>query len=448
MRSFGRAFGVTVAEAFRGVRVLLARVLPEGMLQKEGLFTVPTSVQVAIAIIIPVLVVGTSVWLYLENGRTQQYDSALNQAQVEIVNGRIATDASAARPHWEAALRWLAEADALRPAQPEVAILRQEAQGNLDEMDWVTRLDYRPLLAAGLGRGTEISRLLLAGQDVYVLDTGNNRVARLTPNAASAVGASPYVIDSAYSCSGGQTVRDVTVSELIDFALVPGPTVIGGDTNVNGDVVLAMDSLGTLLYCAPGLQQPSATYLTAPEVGWVRPTALQLYADRLYILDPGSSEIWQYQASGGAFTQPPTRYFADTAYNFADVSAFAIAGGDVFLLRQDGRAANCTRTSPGAAPSCTEVAQFSDGRPGRGVGDTLADLTTPRAIIYDPPPEPSLYLLDGATSGLYQLSLKLALVQQFRPYYALPGPITSVAIDPAKRFFAAAGDNVFVAARP
>ena len=130
------------------------------------------------------------------------------------------------------------------------------------------------------------------------------------------------------------------------------------------------------------------------------------------------------------------------------MSAFSIAGGDVFLLRQDGRAANCTRSGPTAAPDCTEVAQFSDGRPGRGVGDKLADLTQPRAIIYDPPPEPSLYLLDGASSGLYQLSLKLALVRQFRPYYALPGPITSVAIDPAKRFFASAGDNVYLAARP
>ena len=448
VRSFGRALGVTLAEAIRGLRTLLARVLPEGMLQKEGLFSVPTSVQVAIAIIIPVLVVGASVWLYLENGRTQQYASALNQAQFEVARGRIAIDAASARPHWEAALRWLAEAETLRPAQPEVSALRQEAQGKLDEMDWVTRLDYKPLLADGLGRDAHVARLLLAGQDVYALDSGNNRVVRLMPNPAAAVGASPYVPDAAFQCAGGQTFRDVEVSELIDLALVPGPTVIGGDTTVNSDVVLAMDSVGTLLYCAPGLQQASATYLTPPEVGWVRPGALQLYADRLYILDPGSSEIWQYQASGGAFTQPPTRYFANAAYNLGDVTAFTIAGGDVFLLHKDGRVANCTRTAPGLAPSCTEVAQFSDGRPGRGASDRLADLTDPLGVFYDPPPEPSLYLLDGGSSSLFQLSLKLALVRQFRAYFALPAPITSMAIDPAKRFFAGAGDNVYVANRP
>jgi len=69
-------------------------------------------------------------------------------------------------------------------------------------------------------------------------------------------------------------------------------------------------------------------------------------------------------------------------------------------------------------------------------------------MVYDQPPEPSLYLLDAQTSGMYQLSLKLALVRQFRPYFAFPAPISALAIDPAKRFFVSAGDNLYLAARP
>jgi hypothetical protein len=57
-------------------------------------------------------------------------------------------------------------------------------------------------------------------------------------------------------------------------------------------------------------------------------------------------------------------------------------------------------------------------------------------------------VLDGAESALYQLSLKLSLVRQYRPYFPLPAPITAVAFDPAKRFYVAAGDNVYLAARP
>src|SRR5579859_394028 len=452
LRSMGRAIGVTLSEAIRGVRMALARVLPEGMLQREGLFTVPTSVQVSIAIIIPVLVVGTSVWLYLENGRNQQYDGALGQAQLEVARGRTATDEVAARPHWEAALQWLNQAEALRPGRPEVTLLRQEAQGKLDTLDWITRLDFKPLLAAGLGADSRVARVLLSGQDVYALDTAHNRVDRVTPSpgvGTAVSGEAPgYALDTSFQCAGKQAVRDVNVGELIDAAIVPGPTVIGGDTTVNSDVVIALDSLGALLYCAPGLDHAYASYLAAPNVGWVRPTALQLYADRLYVLDPGSNEIWQYQSSGGAFTQSPTRYFSSASYDLADAIGFTIAGGDVFILRKDGRVTNCTRSAPGAGPSCTPVTQFTDGRPGRVVGDKLADLSVPAQLVYDQPPEPSLYLLDAQTSGMYQLSLKLALVRQFRPYFAFSAPISALAIDPAKRFFVSAGDNLYLAARP
>jgi len=49
---------------------------------------------------------------------------------------------------------------------------------------------------------------------------------------------------------------------------------------------------------------------------------------------------------------------------------------------------------------------------------------------------------------LYQLSLKLVLVRQYRPYFSLAGPISAAGLDPAKRFYVAAGDNVYVATRP
>jgi len=447
-RGLGRSIGVTIAEAIRGLRVLIARTLPEGAMQREGMFIVPTSVQIGIALLIPVVVVGVSVWLYLENGRDEQYAAALTEAQWAVARGRAAGDVVAARPHWEAAIEWLDQAEALRPNQAEVSILRQEAQGYLDELDWVTRLDFQPLLLAGLGSGTRLTHLVLVGQDVYLLDQGHNRVLRLTPIAASPTTAGGYTLDSTYQCAGGQTLRDITVGDLIDIALVPGPTVIAGDTTLSGDVVVALDSLGALLYCTPGLAQPYASYLAAPEIGWVRPTAIELYADRLYVLDPGTSNIWQYQASGGAFTSAPDRYFTSVAYDFGDAIEFAIAGGDIFILRRDGRAAHCTRAQAGAAPTCAAAAQYSDSRPGRAVGDRLAGVSRPVALTYDAPPEPSLYLLDGDASALYQLSLKLVLVRQYRPYFPLAGPITAAGLDPAKRFFVAAGDNVYVATRP
>jgi hypothetical protein len=75
-------------------------------------------------------------------------------------------------------------------------------------------------------------------------------------------------------------------------------------------------------------------------------------------------------------------------------------------------------------------------------------VTAPARFVYDPPPEPSMYLLDANTGGLYQLSLKLLFVKQYRSRLPVAAPVTAVAIDPSKRIFIAAGDNVYVATRP
>lgn len=438
LRSFGRAFGITLTEATRSLRKLLARMLPEGMLQQAGLFTVPSTVLMGMAILIPLVVVAIVAVVYFQRGRTQQFEDTLKQAQVEVVTGRILaqTDPVAARPHWMEALKWLAQAEQLQPDNAEVITLQQEAQSKLDELDWITRLDYRPIVVGGLGQKVAVRQIVLSGPDVYALDAARNRVLRLVPTPASG-----YNIDPDFECASG-TVGQFTIRDLVDMGLVPGPNALG-----NSDAVIALDTHGGLLYCATGMK-PSATYLPTPETSWVRPTALEVYTDRLYVLDPGGNEVWQYQASGGAFTQPPSRYFSNTAYNLQDVMEFAIAGGDLFLLRKDGRVTNCTRPVVGAPPTCTENVQYSDPRPGRAAGDHLVDVTAPARFVYDPPPEPSLYLLDANTGGIYQLSLKLLFVKQYRSRLPVADPVTAVAIDPSKRLFIAAGDNVYVATRP
>jgi hypothetical protein len=69
-------------------------------------------------------------------------------------------------------------------------------------------------------------------------------------------------------------------------------------------------------------------------------------------------------------------------------------------------------------------------------------------FIYDPPPEPSMYLLDANSGGLYQLSLKLLFVTQYRSRFPMAAPVTAAAIDASKRLYLAAGDNVYRAERP
>lgn len=433
-RAIGRALGVTLTEAALGFRRTLARMLPEGVLQKDGLFTIPTPVFISIAVAIPVLVGVIVAVLYLERGRAEQFTELVAKAQVAVQTARQAATPGDARPHWRDALQWLQQADTLQTGDAQVIALHQEAQGRLDELDWVTRLDYQPLVLGGIDPKAVLKQVVLVGQDVYALDTAQNRVWRIMLNTSG-----QYIVDRAFTCASG-TYGEFTIGNLIDLALLPGPNIMGTEA------VIALDTAGGLLYCAPDVK-PLATYLPAPDTGWIRPSALEVYADRLYVLDPGGNEVWQFVMSGGGF-QAPTHYFTQVAYNLGTVIEFSIAQGELFLLHKDGHVSKCARTATGEPATCTEAVQYLDPRPGQNPGERLADVTLPTRLAYDPPPEPSLYLLDQGTAAIYQFSLKLMLVQQFRPRFPIPDPITSLTIDPAKRIFITAGDKVYVGARP
>lgn len=446
--AFTRALRNTLAAGLQGVRGLLGRMLPAEELHKDGHFVVPDAVARGVAILVPALVALVALLLFFQRGAQQQLDDTVALAQQAIINGRqtAAQDPVKARPYWEEALKYATQASTLQP-NAEADALRREAQTHLDELDWVTRLNYQPLIPDGLGAGVKIKRILLVGEEVYLLDEGQNRILRLT----RAVAGTQYAVDTTFQCAGGQPVGPVQVGVLIDLLFVPGPNLLSqaGGIDPNTDAIVALDSLGALLYCAPGLTKPLASYLEAPDTGWVRPTSVELYGDRLYVLDPGSNQIWQFQASGGAFTQPAVGYFTQFVYDLADVTEFAIASGEVFLQRRDGRAALCSRSNTDTPATCVEVVQYSDPRPGQAAGERLFGVTNPRQLLYDPPPEPSLYLLEPGQGAVYQLSLKLAFVRQFRPQLDLPlSPVVGVGVDTAKRLFLATEDNIYVAQRP
>ncbi len=436
-RSFARALAVTFSEALYNFRKLMARMLPDELLQQNGVFSVPTSVQIAIALVIPVLIVGLAAARYIQRGQAELYTSAVNGAMLEEAQADMEPNPVLARNHWAKAMQWVEQARQLRPGDGTVASLWQKAQENLDQLDGVTRVDYQPLIPGGLGNGTKVTQLLLLGQDVFALDTGRNRIWHLSPTAGGT-----YQLDPSFECSGGVQVGARPIGTLVSMTSLPQPNPMQADS------ILALDKLGQLLYCSPG-QKPATNFLTAPDMGWQNPVALETYGDRLYVLEPAANEIWQYQSSTGTFSTPPTRYFTGSSYDLKTVVDFAIAttSGEIFLLRQDGRMANCDRRSSQESPTCVDVAQFLDSRPGRGLSERLWDVTQPTQLIYNPPPEPSLYLLDSANSGLYRLSLKLELVQYFQARQPLSSPITAIASDTA-RLFVGAGDNVYVANRP
>lgn len=433
IRALARASATTWEAATHQFRTLLARVLPSG----EGPKISP-AMQLGILLLTPVLVVGLAAIVAIQYGQAQQYVTALEQAQAVITRARqtTLTSAAAARPDWELALRWLDQAERFRPGDVMVANLRAEVWLALDALDRITRLDFVPQVLNGLDRSTLITRLVVVGRDIYALDAAQSRVLRLTPASTN----DRYLVDPRFRCASG-TVGQYTIGKLIDLVPLPTPNILGLEA------VAALDSAGGLLYCAPD-SNPLAVYLTPPDSGWIQPLAAEVFGDSLYVLDAGANQIWHYQASGGAFNQPPSSYFTQVIYDLSDALDFVIAAGEIHVLKRDGRTWACARSSPFEAALCNENTSYTDERPGRASGLTLADVAQPRTLVYDQPPDPALYLLDGNTSGMYQLSLRLVLMRQYRPGINLGGPITALTLDDEKRFVVAAGNNVYIAQRP
>lgn len=432
MKQGSEVIGASLSTSSAGA---LRRLLPEGAMRPGTLMRVPDRLLVAIAILFPViigLVVGA---VYVQRGRNEEFRNYLDQARFEAGLARVQPDSLSAKPHWQNALTWLDQADAIFPGQPEAAALRAEAQSQVDAVDGIQRLPLEPLVPGGFGGSAKITEVVVNGSEVYALDSTRQSVHR-----AILTEGDKFVIDRAFQCEAG-VVGAFVIDKIVDIAWLNTPNVVGQPA------LLVMDDDGILMYCKPDGSPPEASQLIAPDTGWKAPKAVEIYADRLYIFDPGANDIWQYDRSGGVFSERPKPYFTGQVLDLSTAVGFTITQGEVYILRLDGRLVFCVRDPNTLQPNCVENALFSDSRPGHLSGDRLDDVIVPVQLYYDPPPEPSLYLLDTATSGIHQLSLKLVLQRQFRSSAGLPGPITAVAIGPNKEMFVASGNNVYWARR-
>ncbi len=413
----------------------LRRLLPEGTLRPETQLRIPDRLLIAIAILLPVIIALVAGVVYVQRGRNQQFKDYVDQARLEAGLARTQPDALAAKPHWQTALSWLDQAEAIFPGQPEAAALRAEAQSQVDAVDGIQRLSLAPLVPGGFGGSAKITEVVVNGSEVYALDS-----TRQTVHRAILTEGDKFVIDRTFQCDAG-VVGTFVIDKIVDIAWLNTPNVVGQPA------LMVMDDDGILMYCKTDGTPPEASQLLAPDVGWKAPKAIQIYADRLYVFDPGANDIWQYDRPGGVFSERPKPYFSGQAFDLSTAANFTITQGEVYILRSDGRLTFCVRDPNTLQPSCVENALFLDSRPGHFSGERLDDAVTPVELFYDPPPEPSLYLLDNTTGGVYQLSLKLVLQRQYRSGAALPGPITAVAIGPNKEMFVASGNNVYWARR-
>jgi hypothetical protein len=402
--------------------------------ERPGGYSPPVLIGTALAI--PLVVVATASLVYFRQGRAQQFDQYLAQAQAAVVAAQLKPSAAEARSDWELARSWLDLAETYRISEAS-GRLRAQVQAALDSLELVVRLDLVPTVSGGFGARAEITGLAATASDLYALDTGNGLIWH-----AWATGRG-YEIDPEFDCpleaqGGPQPAPPVGI------VIQPEPGALG----IEG--VVMVDRGGGLLYCAPG-RSPLRGQLSPPDIGWGRLQAFDVFEGKLYVLDPVTNAVWIYDATDGLFSGVPALFFAEAVPELESAIDLALAQDELIVLHAQGEIDRCRRVVENAPDGslrirveCDENPQFLDERPGLPAHSTIPG-AHPLQMVYSPPPEPSLFFLDAETGSVFHYSMRLVYQGQYRPNQALPDPVTAITEAPPSDLLLAAGGQVYYA---
>jgi hypothetical protein len=421
------------AGAIKGIghRILsLFAVLVKKILPDESLFTIPGSTMMFTAVAVAVVMAVAGAMVYFQRGYESQYNQFYEQAAAAAESVATQIDPIELRTSWDTAIFFLNQAEQYRVTSDSTA-LRQQAQAALDRLDYIYRLSFQNAFSGGLGGPVNITRLAATTNELYMLNANNGTVLRavLTANGKN------YEIDPDFSCSVYHSFGPIV-------SIIPG---IRND-RVKAAIIL-MDEHGNLMYCNPG---ESAKTISAapPHTNWGQPVSFTLDNGSLYVLDPGSNGVWFYR--GMDVTSPPHLYFDNQVPKMKDVIDLAVNGNELYLLHSDGSISTCKYSALQESPTrCEDPAALSDPRPGRHSSVRIPDAQFSQ-MLFTPPPDPSIYLLDPINQSVYHFSLRLNLQRQFRaaPKTLASDTATAFTISPNRMLFMATGNQIYYAILP
>ena len=395
---------------------------------------------VVIALLVPVIVVVLASLVYLRYGRSVQYETYLAESQALRIQALQVTNPAEQRAAWEAVLLNVSRAESNRRTS-ETSTLRQEAEGQLDALLGIVRLQYQPAFSTDLG--IEISRLAAGDNDLFMLDPQRGEVLH-----AQVTSGRRFEWDAAFHCSPG-VYGAYTVGPIVDILALPGISALEA-------TVLGVDAAGNLLYCKPG-QVAQAIPLPPPDTNWGRVTAMTIDAGDLYVLDAPARAVWVYAGRDGTFIDRPYFFFGGQTPEKQDVIDLAVSGDDLYLLHADGHLSTCSYSRIESVPTrCEDPATMTnpfvayasgvDGDP--SVVFTNASFTQ---MLFTAPPDQSILLLDADTQGVFRITPRsLELQNQVRPTTGegnpIPqGPVGAMAISPSHVLFLAVRGQVYFA---
>ncbi|HQM65645.1 MAG TPA: hypothetical protein PLN28_02890, partial [Anaerolineaceae bacterium] len=345
-----------------------------------------------LAIVIPLLVVAIASIIYITQGKENQYQYLMAQAQAAAENAALMSDSTQQREGWNQVMNWLDQAEDYRQTN-ELRALRVQAQNALDRLDGAVRLHYTAAYAASQLPSLQISRLVSVGNELYLLDQASGAVLHMSPSG------SIYNLDLEFKCAPG-VVDGIQVGKLVEVMSVP-------INNAAKAPLFALDSEGNGLFCQPK-KDPVAISLLPPDSGWGKVQSAFYDSGRLFVLDPAKNALWIYRGTSMNYTEPPDSYFEDMTIDLSTAVAAAGSGDELFLLFKDGHTMHCLASNVTGLVSCDDPYPYIDGRTSAASQLDFGSLHFSQ-LAYSPPPDPSLYYLEADKAELYQFSLRLNL---------------------------------------
>jgi len=327
-----------VSRLGREAAALFARVLPEtdqGRDARPGRRSRAASAQSSrrwlyAALLVPVVVLLLVAVSRFQHDRAREAEFAqyLQQAQ-ETQASAESLPVADQRAKLAQALGFLEQAAALKPDHEQVLARQAEIQLTLDRINRVVRMPTLTMLQEFPDTETlrsEPRRVIVHGIDLYVVDTGTDRVYKYlldeTGNGLQILEGEPVILRK------GDQRNQTTIGELLDMAWVDA----GGLRGISS--LMVVDEQGQVVEYDPlvGLK-PLPVADTAQ---WVSPTAVVGYYGRLYVLDPAANHLLRYILTNEGYDGEPSDYFGPEEgaqlRNAVDVAI----DGNVYVLHSDG----------------------------------------------------------------------------------------------------------------
>lgn len=280
-------------------------------------------------IFIPLLIVGVVVGMLFVRTRAAdaQFAQTLSGAESIILQAEQSGDDAAAAQRLGGAKEFLDQARALRPEDPGLKAMTDRYDRLVMRVEKVTPLyGIVPLWPFQPETGHNLTRTVVSGESVFVLDKAPNAVYRFVFGSALADSVKPA--SDKPVVQKGDPAGEKTVGDLVDMTWVEAATAS------QRSMLHVLDATGELMGYDEVFGQKR---LALNKTGWVTPQLMAGYMGNLYIADPGANQVWKYAPTANGYEGEPVGWFAaDKKPDMSGVVSLAI-DGHIWLLHSDGR---------------------------------------------------------------------------------------------------------------